>query len=81
MTFAFCKTGFILELPSGPSYEVLQTRSAPPLKNIEGAGSGPGRAYRKPALRKLVEGKKSAAISVCDITRPAPNSVTLPRLL
>jgi nickel-dependent lactate racemase len=29
----------------------------------------------------LAAGKKSAAISVCDITRPAPNPVTLPPLL
>ena len=34
-----------------------------------------------PALAALAAGKKSAAISVCDITRPAPNRVTLPPLL
>ncbi len=30
---------------------------------------------------KLAAGKRTAAISVCDITRPAPNRVTLPPLL
>jgi len=34
-----------------------------------------------PALEELARGKNSAAISVCDITRPAPNPVTLPPLL
>ncbi len=32
-------------------------------------------------LEKLAAGKRTAAISVCDITRPAPNRVTLPPLL
>ena len=32
-------------------------------------------------LSALAAGKKSAAISVCDITRPAPNRITLPPLL
>ena len=32
-------------------------------------------------LTELAAGKKTAAISVCDITRPAPNRVTLPPLL
>ena len=32
-------------------------------------------------LLRLAAGKKTAAISVCDITRPAPNRVTLPPLL
>jgi lactate racemase len=32
-------------------------------------------------LIDLARGKKTAAISVCDITRPAPNRITLPPLL
>jgi nickel-dependent lactate racemase len=32
-------------------------------------------------LLELASGKKTAAISVCDITRPVPNSTTLPPLL
>jgi lactate racemase len=82
VAFAFGKTGLTLELPSGPSYEVLQARSAPPLKNIQNAlAAALDEPIGRPALAKLAEGKKSAAISVCDITRPAPNSVTLPPLL
>jgi nickel-dependent lactate racemase len=33
------------------------------------------------SLAELARGKKTAAISVCDITRPAPNRKTLPPLL
>jgi nickel-dependent lactate racemase len=32
-------------------------------------------------LAQLAAGKKTAAISVCDITRPAPNRITLPPVL
>ena len=32
-------------------------------------------------LVEMARGKKTAAISVCDITRPAPNRITLPPLL
>ena len=32
-------------------------------------------------MSELAAGKKTAAISVCDITRPAPNWLTLPPLL
>ena len=34
-----------------------------------------------PPLSAVIAGKKSAAISVCDITRPAPNPIVLPPLL
>jgi nickel-dependent lactate racemase len=34
-----------------------------------------------PPLSELARGKGSAAISVCDITRPAPNRLTLPPVL
>jgi nickel-dependent lactate racemase len=34
-----------------------------------------------PPLDELARGRRSAAISVCDITRPAPNRLTLPPLL
>jgi len=33
------------------------------------------------SLLDLARGKKTAAISVCDITRPAPNRITLPPIL
>ena len=80
--FAFGKTGLTLELPEGFDYQLLEARSAVPLEDetgaIERALDAPiGRA----PLAELARGKTSAAISVCDITRPAPNRVVLPGLL
>jgi nickel-dependent lactate racemase len=81
-TIAFGKEGLTLELPPGPQYKVLHARAAPPIADITTAlnvaldapiGCAP--------LEEIARGKKTAAISVCDITRPAPNSTTLPPLL
>jgi nickel-dependent lactate racemase len=82
MRFAFGKDGIDVELPDGHTYELVESRSALPLSDVSRAldealdhpiGCAP--------LSVLAAGKKTAAISVCDITRPAPNSVTLPPLL
>jgi nickel-dependent lactate racemase len=79
---AFGKTGLAVDLPENFRYRVLEARSARPLPDWEGAleaaldcpiGSAP--------LADLARGKTSAAISVCDITRPAPNRRTLPPVL
>src|SRR5579864_3197941 len=80
--FAFGKQGLRLSLPSGFNYRILEPRSGRPLPDpvgaIEQALDGPTGC---PPLVELARGKKSAAISVCDITRPVPNRVTLPPLL
>jgi len=39
------------------------------------------RPFAGPPLSELAPGKRSAAIAVCDITRPVPNRVMLPPLL
>ena len=80
--FAFGQHGLDVELPDGPHYEVIESRSACALPDVQAALE---HALDHPIackpLRELAAGKKTAAISVCDITRPAPNSVTLPPLL
>ena len=80
--FAFGKQGLRLDLPAGFDYRVLEPRSAQPLADpvaaIEHALDHP---IGCSPLQELARGKKSAAISVCDITRPVPNRVTLPPLL
>jgi nickel-dependent lactate racemase len=80
--FAFGKTGLTLELPEGFEYQVLEARSAVPLADpsaaIDRALDNP---VAGPPLKQLAAGKRSAAISVCDITRPAPNRAVLPPLL
>jgi nickel-dependent lactate racemase len=82
INFAFGKTGLALDLPEGFRYQVLEARSAVPLSDpaaaIERALDNP---QAGPPLCQLARGKSSAAISVCDITRPAPNWEVLPPLL
>ncbi|MBZ5592630.1 MAG: nickel-dependent lactate racemase [Acidobacteriia bacterium] len=80
--FAFGKTGLIVDLPSGFRYRVLQPRSAQPLAEpvaaVEAALDAPTGAAPLP---QLARGRQSAAISICDITRPAPNRLVLPPVL
>src|SRR5712691_5761387 len=82
LDLAFGKTGLTTTLPEGFSYRVLEARSAQPLADpaaaIEAALDKP---VASPSLGYLARGKASAAISVCDITRPAPNPQVLPPLL
>ena len=79
---AFGKTGMAVDLPAGFDYSVLEVRSAQPLPDalaaIEAALDHP---IDSPSLFEMARGKKTAAISVCDITRPAPNKLTLPPVL
>jgi nickel-dependent lactate racemase len=79
---AFGKSGLEATLPSGFEYRFLEAKSAAPLPDekaaLEHAIANPiGTA----PLAELARGKKTAAISVCDITRPVPNGRTLPVIL
>ena len=80
--FAFGKTGLIVDLPAGFRYQILEARSARPLADavaaVEAALDSPIGAS---PLEELARGRGSAAISVCDITRPAPNRLVLPPVL
>ena len=80
--FAFGKHGVDVAVPGGFDCHVAHTRSAPALGGvdaaIEAALDGP---IGCESLSRLAAGKKTAAISVCDITRPVPNRITLPPLL
>jgi lactate racemase len=80
--FAFGKTGLIVDLPTGFRYRVLAPRSAHPLAEpvaaVEAALDAPIGAA---PLEQLARGRHNAAISVCDITRPAPNRLVLPPVL
>lgn len=79
---AFGKNGLSVDLPEGFRYRVLEARSASPLADPAAALD---QALDAPEgtlpLMELARGKKSAAISVCDITRPAPNRQVLPPVL
>src|SRR4051812_43154782 len=79
---AFGKTGLAVELPEKFRYRVLEARSARPLADWQGAlEAALDRPIGASPLAELARGKHSAAISVCDITRPAPNRRTLPPVL
>ncbi len=79
---SFGKTGITVHLPEGFRYRVLEARTAIPIPDWRGAlDSALDRPTGSPALVELARGKRSAAISVCDITRPAPNRLTLPPVL
>jgi nickel-dependent lactate racemase len=60
----------------------LEARQAAPLPNpiaaVEAALDSPTGGE---PLEELAQGRQSAAISVCDITRPAPNRLVLPPVL
>ena len=80
--FAFGKSGIAVSLPDGFAYMMVENRSAQPLSDVQ-AGLDQALDYPigGPSLLEIATGKKTAAVSVCDITRPVPNSITLPPLL
>ena len=82
LQLAFGKAGLWVEVPDTFKYRVLEARSATPLADpvsaIEAALDDPIGCL---PLRDLALEARSAAISVCDITRPAPNAIVLPPVL
>ncbi|HVU46618.1 MAG TPA: lactate racemase domain-containing protein, partial [Terracidiphilus sp.] len=82
VNLAFGKTGLEVALPDSYHYHVLQAHSAQPLDDPRSAlAAALKNPIAGPSLADLARGKRSAAISICDITRPAPNALTLPPLL
>ncbi|MBV8728450.1 MAG: nickel-dependent lactate racemase [Acidobacteriia bacterium] len=82
MELAFGKTRLTVDLPEGYRYHFLEARSAKPLEDWNGEIASALRSpLGTPALEEMARGKRTAAISVCDITRPAPNPKTLPHVL
>ena len=65
-TFAFGKSGLTVSLPEGRHYDLLESRSADPILDVQ---AELGNALDRPiASRPLIEraaGKRTAAISVC----------------
>ena len=80
--FSFGKDRLEVSVPDEYLCQVVSSHSAPALDDVEAALAA---ALDHPIgcapLVDLAAGKRTAAISVCDITRPAPNSITLPPLL
>lgn len=79
---AFGRQGAEVEIPSHVRANVLEPKFAAAVPSADAALTEALRQpIGSPALLDLARGKKSAAISICDITRPAPNCVVLPHVL
>jgi len=80
--FAFGKKGIDVSITNGIACQVVRGRAARALDDVAGALDA---ALDQPIgcepLAKVAGGKRTAAIAVCDITRPAPNRLTLPPVL
>jgi nickel-dependent lactate racemase len=80
--FSFGKSGIDVSVPDSFRTQVIMSHTARALADEQAALNA---ALDAPigceSLLALAAGKKTAAISVCDITRPAPNSITLPLVL
>lgn len=79
---AFGRAGAEIEIPRHVHADVLEPKFAAAVPSPDAALT---EALRQPigarALLEIASGKKTAAISICDITRPAPNRVVLPHVL
>ncbi len=79
---AFGKSGLVVELPETAPVRVLGMAGSPPVAD-------PGKKLRallevpigSPPLSDLCQGKSSACVVLCDITRPVPNPILLPPIL
>jgi nickel-dependent lactate racemase len=80
--FSFGKNGIEVAVPEGFRCQIIRSRSAAALKDeVAALDAALDHPIGCEPLAALAAGKRTAAISVCDITRPAPNRITLPPLL
>jgi len=80
--FAFGKHGIDISVPDVFDCRVVRGPAAPALDNVSAAlEAALDRPLACEPLARLAAGKRTAAVAVCDITRPAPNRITLPPLL
>ncbi len=79
---AFGREGLPIQLSEDFEHTILTVPVIAPLDDpADAIESALDRPFAGPSLSELARGKRSAAIAVCDITRPVPNPVMLPPLL
>lgn len=79
---AFGREKTEVEFPSHMQTTVLEAKFADAVESADAAlAQALSQPIGAPALVELAQGKKTAAISICDITRPAPNRIVLPHVL
>lgn len=82
VNLAFDRGQAPVTLPDRLETEVLRPRFAAGLADENAAlAEAMGHPIGCPSLEQLAQGKRSAAIAVCDITRPAPNKTVLPHVI
>lgn len=82
VTLAFGRNGSEIDLPEHIEPIVLEAKFARAIPDVDAALAAALRApIGCPPLSEAARGKKTAAISICDITRPAPNRTVLPHVL
>jgi lactate racemase len=76
------KSGMQIRLPRGARATVIGKRPLPTLSDPRAAvHDALARPIGAPAYASLVQGRKSACILICDITRPVPNHLFLRPLI
>lgn len=79
---ALDREGTTVNIPDELDAQVLRPRFATGLADEDAAlAAAIASPIGCPSLEELARGKKSAAIAVCDITRPAPNQTVLPHVI
>jgi nickel-dependent lactate racemase len=79
---AFGRDGAEVALPSHLQATVLEAKFAEAVQSEDEALTmALQQPIGTPPLLEMARGKKTAAISICDITRPAPNRTVLPQVL
>ena len=82
VTLAFGRDGAEIDIPAHVHASVLHAKSAEAAASADAAlAEALANPIGTPWLLELARGKKTAAISICDITRPAPNRIVLPHVL
>lgn len=80
--FLFGKGGIEVEVPDRFNCHEVRSRKAVAVADeVAAVNDALDHPIACDPLARLAKGRKTAAISVCDITRPAPNRITLPPLL
>jgi nickel-dependent lactate racemase len=78
----YARTGLEVELPDDRVVRKLAYKDALPLADPVGELDGVLAAPNgTPRLSELARGRKDACIVICDITRPVPNQLILPRII
>jgi lactate racemase len=76
------RKGLTVDLPEAVRAHVIRKHPMPLLENPSGAVcEALEKPVASPSLQELAEGKRSACILICDITRPVPNGLILPPLV